>query len=172
MHYETQAGFEADIDNISENSIVFVKDSKRIYTHGECYNGANYDTDIENLWEKIEELTGEQLHGISMTVDKEYFIGENGANIHIAAHAAEKDGVFEYIAFYINNEKLENAEAYNVATFEFDTEIQNDAEIKCEAIIKSRRYTTSKTIKNYKSFWIGAGTDYNDVMILNNVRPI
>lgn len=53
LHYETQAGFEADRQNIADSSIVFVKDTRKIYTHGGEYS-ANIDTiDIEQDEDKI-----------------------------------------------------------------------------------------------------------------------
>lgn len=125
---------------------------------------------FNKLWSKIEDITGEILQGISMIVTPEYFIGEDGCDVHINASTAEANGTFEHIAFYIDGELL--AEAQNVEFFEYDTHIDDTSVIMCKAKIMGVEYQQQKVITHYNSFWLGAGTDYSDVMTVQNVIPI
>lgn len=34
LHFKTKDAFTAQLENISEDSIVFIQDSKEVYTHG------------------------------------------------------------------------------------------------------------------------------------------
>ena len=38
LHFKTKDAFTAQLENISEDSIVFIKDSKEVYTHGQYYS--------------------------------------------------------------------------------------------------------------------------------------
>lgn len=68
IHYETLNGFQADKENIADNSIVFVKENNKIYTHGAEYGGASKTIDIVDdvLQMKQSELNmlfWEYIHG-------------------------------------------------------------------------------------------------------------
>ena len=54
---------------------------------------------INRIWDKIEDITGETLRGISMSVNPEYFIS-GSTIVNITANAVEASGLFEHIAFY------------------------------------------------------------------------
>ena len=125
---------------------------------------------INKLWQKLEDMTGEILQGISMVISPEYYIGEDGANVHIQANTVEANGIFEHIAFYINGTLL--TEADNVDYFEYDTQITETSVVKCEAKIMGITYTREKIITHYNSFWLGAGNTYSDIMDVEHVIPI
>ena len=125
---------------------------------------------INKLWQKIEDITGESLQGISLTVTPGYYIGEEGADIHITANTVETNGIFEHIAFYINGTLI--AQADNVESFEADTEINETSVVKCVAKILGIEYERQEVVTHYNSFWLGAGTSYSDVMTVSNLRPI
>ena len=38
LHFKTKDAFTAQLENISEDSIVFIQDSKEVYTHGQYYS--------------------------------------------------------------------------------------------------------------------------------------
>lgn len=125
---------------------------------------------FNRIWSKIEDITGESLHGISMVVSPTYFIGEDGCNVHITANTADTTGIFEHIAIYINGTLL--TEADNVDYFEYDTQITETSVVKCEAKIMGITYTREKIITHYNSFWLGAGSSYQDIMDVEHVIPI
>ena len=122
------------------------------------------------VWSKFEEITGEVLQGISMTVTPSYFISEDGCDVHISANTVDSNGTFEHIAFYINGELVDEAD--NVSTFECDTQVDDTAVVKCVAKIMGIEYTREKTITHYSSFWLGAGANYSQVMVKANLIPI
>lgn len=125
---------------------------------------------FNSLWSKIEDITGESLHGISMVVSPTYFIGEDGCAVHITANTADTAGIFEKIQFFINGELLTEAE--NVDFFEFDTNIAETSVVMCKAKILGIEYVEQKVITHYSSFWLGAGDTYTDIMNLAYVIPI
>lgn len=128
-------------------------------------------TDTFNrIWSKIEDITGESLHGISMVVSPTYFIGEDGCNVHITANTAGTTGIFEKIQFFINGELLTEAE--NVDYFEYDTQIEETSVVMCKAKILGIEYTEQKVVTHYSSFWLGAGSTYSDIMDVEHVIPI
>ena len=125
---------------------------------------------FNRLWAKLSEITGEVLQGISMTVTPDYYIGEDGSTVHITANTIDANGIFEHIAFYINNVLV--AKADKVDSFEYDTEINETVELKCVAKILGVEYTEQKVITHYGSFWMGGGSVASDVMIFNNLRSV
>ena len=125
---------------------------------------------INKLWQKLEDMTGEVLQGISMVVTPDYFISEEGCDVHISANTVETNGIFEHIAFYANGTLI--TEADNVDFFEYDTEIAETTIIKCVAKIMGVEYTRQQIVTHYNSFWLGAGSTYSDIMNVEHVIPI
>ena len=125
---------------------------------------------FNKIWAKIEDITGESLLGFQMAVTPEYYIGEEGSNIHVTATTVDTVGVFEYIKFYINGQLIKEGE--NVDYMEFDTEITETSVVTCVAKILGVEYQKQAIITHYSSFWLGAGSTYSDVMKNSNLRPI
>lgn len=127
-------------------------------------------TDAFNkVWAKIEDITGESLLGFQMAVTPEYYIGEEGCNIHVTATTVDTVGVFEQLDFYINGQLINHGE--NVDYMEFDTEITETSVVTCVAKILGVEYQRQAIITHYSSFWMGAGSTYTDVMKNSNLRP-
>ena len=133
-------------------------------------------TDAFNkVWAKIEDITGESLLGFQMDVTPEYYIGEEGSNIHVTATTVNTVGVFEEIRFLINGIQIwptTEEEGKNVSYAEFDTEISETSVVECDAKILGIPYSKQTIITHYSSFWLGAGSTYSDVMKNSNLRPI
>ncbi len=125
---------------------------------------------FNKLWQKLEDMTGEVLQGISMSVTPNYFISEDGCSVHISANTVETNGIFEHIAFYGNGALI--AEASNVDYFEHDLHIDETTVIMCKAKIMGVEYTRQSVITHYNSFWLGAGNVYSDIMDVGHVIPI
>ena len=125
---------------------------------------------INKLWQKLEDMTGEVLQGINMVVTPEYFISEDGTDVHITANTVNTTGIFEHIAFYGNGALI--AEASNVDYFEHDLHIDETTVIMCKAKILGVEYTRQSIITHYNSFWLGAGSTYSDIMDVEHVIPI
>ena len=123
---------------------------------------------INDIYAKLRDMAGEPPVGLYLTATPEYYIGEEGADVNI--EAISTSGVFEHIAFYVDDELL--AESEYVYRFQANTHIDNDAVIRCDATIMGIDYTTEKTVRRYNSFWLGAGTTYEDVMNLEHIIPV
>ena len=105
-----------------------------------------------------------------MAVTPEYYIGEEGSNIHVTATTVDTVGVFEQLDFYINGQLINHGE--NVDYMEFDTEITETSVVTCVAKILGVEYQRQAIITHYSSFWLGAGSTYTNVMKNSNLRPI
>lgn len=130
---------------------------------------------FNKIWAKIEDITGESLLGFQMAVTPEYYIGEEGCNIHVTATTVDTVGVFEEIRFLINGIQVwptTEEEGKNVSYAEFDTEISETSVVECDAKILGVPYSKQAIITHYSSFWLGAGSTHSDVMKNSNLRPI
>ena len=125
---------------------------------------------INKIYEILEDITGNIYHGINMVVTPEYFISEDGTDVHITANTVNTTGIFEHIAFYGNGALI--AEASNIDYFEHDLHIDETTVIMCKAKILGVEYTRQSIITHYNSFWLGAGSTYSDIMDVEHVIPI
>lgn len=125
---------------------------------------------FHKIWSTLGDITGEVYEGISMVVTPEYYIGEDGCTVHVTASTIDTNGIFEHIAFYLNDMLI--AEYDNKDFIEFDTTIDATSVIKCAAKIMGRTYVEQKLITHYSSFWIGAGDNYQDIMDVSHIAPI
>ena len=125
---------------------------------------------INDIWYKLEEITGETLVGINLTVTPEYYIGEEGCDVNIAAETVTENGIIEYIKLFVNDELV--AEGEDEHEFEFDVHISDTSEIKCLAQVLGVVYERKVTITHYSPFWVGAGSTYSSVMTMGNIRNI
>lgn len=125
---------------------------------------------INKIWDKLEEVTGETLHGIGITATPSFFIGEDGCNVTINAKCSDTAEVFEHISLFLNGELI--VEADNVETLTQIVEIDDTSVVKCVAKILGVEYSKETTIIHYNSFWLGAGNNYADIMNEEHVIPI
>ena len=125
---------------------------------------------INDIWYKLEEITGETLVGINLTVTPEYYIGEEGCDVNIVAETVTENGIIEYIKVFVNDELV--AEGEDEHEFEFDVHISDTSEIKCLAQVLGVVYERKVAITHYAPFWVGAGSNYSSVMTMGNIRNI
>lgn len=126
--------------------------------------------DINGIWEKLSEITGESFDNLSFSVSPKYFIGEDPVPVYISAMCGDGSVVFDHIAFYINGLKV--YEAMGKDSVVFETTISNTSEIKYEATVLGKQYTGSETVVHYNSYWIGAAKSYQEAMVNANLKPI
>ena len=126
--------------------------------------------DINNIWEKISDITGESFNGLSFDVSPRYYIGEDPVPVYISAMCGNTHTMFEHIAFYVNG--LQVYEAVGVDSVAFQIEIDNTSEIKYVATVLGNEYTGAETVVHYNSYWIGAGQSYGDVMTNSYLIPV
>ena len=125
---------------------------------------------FNRLWSVLDDFTGEVHQGINMLVSPDYFIGEDACDIHITASTVGLNGPFEHIELLVNGIKI--AEADDVDYYEFDTQITESSVIMCKAKIMGITYEQQKVVTHHNSFWLGAGTNYAQVMDVEHVIPI
>ena len=126
--------------------------------------------DINNIWEKLSDITGESFNGLSFDVSPKYFIGEEPVPVYVSAMCGDNKALFEHIAFYINGMLVH--EEVGVDSVAFETEINNTSEIKYVATVLGNEYTGAETVVHYNSYWIGAGQSYEDVMTNSHLIPV
>lgn len=125
---------------------------------------------VNDIWYKLEEITGETLVGINLTITPEYYIGEDGCLVNVVADTVTDYGIIEYIQLFVNDELV--AEGGDVHEFEYDVQITDTSEIKCVAQVLGVSYERKVTVTHYTPFWVGAGSNYSSVMTMDNIRNI
>ena len=122
---------------------------------------------FNTVWDKIDEITGGDANSIDMTVTPEYYIGEDGCTVNYSATSTGLSGIFEHIEFLVNGVKVDEAD--NVEELSGSTQINGTSVITCNAKVMGKVRTVEKTIHNYSSFYLGAGTQYSDIMNVEHV---
>lgn len=125
---------------------------------------------INDIYNQLRDIKGEPPVGLYLTASPEYFIGEEGCDVHIKAISTQ--GIMEHVAFYVDDVKIENGESEFVYQFEADTHIDKTSVIRCEATIFGIDYSVDKVLTHYTSFWLGAGASYTDIMDTSHTIPI
>lgn len=126
--------------------------------------------DVAKIWDKIADITGEQLQDLTFEVSPKYFISEEPMPVHVNASSVGNNAMFDHIAFYINGILIH--EESGVESVEFNTTISDTSEIKYKASVMGTEYTDAATVVHYNSFWLGAGAAYTEIMDLEHIIPI
>ena len=161
------------IKNLEDQMKYFFKNNSNISTlSGQFgdneYIGINQNAitkAINDIWEKIGEISGEEYPGIKILITPEYFIGEDSCELTVSSN-----NIFDNLKLYINGELIEEKE--NIKNLTIPLQIYETIEIKCVAKILGIEYVKTKVIIHYDSFWMGAGTNYSDIMNTNNLIQI
>lgn len=124
---------------------------------------------INRIWDKIDELTGEDHRHINMIITPDFFIGDE-CTITMAASATETGGIFDYIEFLINGQSFEGNSAESVNSFTCTSTITEECDVTCNVRILGQEYSVTKHVGHNDGFWIGAGSSYSDVF--NNQHAV
>lgn len=123
---------------------------------------------INQLWEKIEDMTGEIIRGINMVVTPTFFVSEDGCDIHISANTVETNGIFEKIQFFVDNKLIHQETNTEYVSFDHHIDVKPAPDytyvIMCKAKIMGVEYTRQQVITRYNEFFIGAGNTYTDIL--------
>lgn len=125
---------------------------------------------INGLWEKIESVTGENLYDISMTIVPNFFVSTDGCDINLTAHSVSATNKFDKVTFYMDG--VEIGSDYNTQNYTTTAFTDHTVTITCVAKILGKNYTKEQVITYYKAFWLGAGTNYRQVMNMEHLIPI
>ena len=181
IHYETQAAYEANKENISEDSIVFVKDKKSIYTHGGQY-GTNIETPVVQVSPDGQSIiisydSGETWYPLIKDFNKIRIIGyidsldqlPKNANVGDIygvwnSDANQGQGAYE---MYINTIIGWEFDADILKVYEYETELPVYATDSTIAVIPQKNLTLDKQkIDGYKVYKYSLA-NRSWVMILN-----
>lgn len=129
---------------------------------------------IKEIWEKIEDMTGETLQGINMVVTPTFFVSEDGCDVHISANTVKTNGIFEKIQFFVDNELIFEDTFTEYVSFDHHLDIkpEYDYVIMCKAKIMGIEYPRQQIITRYNEFYIGAGSTYADIMDSAHARQL
>lgn len=125
---------------------------------------------INDIYNQLRDLKGEPPIGLYLTASPEFFIGEEGADVHLKAISTQ--GIMEHVAFYVDDVMIEGSEAEDVYQTEADVHIDGTSTFRCEATIFGIDYSVEKIITHYTSFWLGASNSYQDIMDTAHTIPI
>ena len=126
---------------------------------------------VQAIWDKIDEITGEDTSGIEMTVTPDYFIDEgDGCTLTIHADSSNAQGKFDKIRFYADDVFLAGAE--DVISFETTAHVTTSVMIKCVAQILGKTYTKEHYVTRYTNCFLGAGSAYTDIMDAEHSIPV
>lgn len=117
---------------------------------------------INKIWDKIDEITGEDHRSIDMTITPDFFVGDE-CTITMSASATKIGGIFDYIEFLINGQSFEGNTGESVSSFSCTATITEECDITCNAKILGQDYSVTKHVGHNDGFWIGAGNVYNDI---------
>ena len=125
---------------------------------------------IDNIYHLLEEALGRTLLGFVWTVTPTYIYGEWPTTIHVVANTVNQEDMFDRVKLTVNNNVVDVSEVRS-NTYSFDIDLQVNADIRLDANILGKGYYREVSVKHYDSFWLGAGSTYNDVMIeANNIN--
>ena len=103
IHFNKKEDFEREVanNNILDKSIVFIKDSKEIYTHGTIYGGNSSNGGIDIEWSVIEDnILPDGVYAVTSTGELvDYETTNDYENVAIVAGPNK---------FIISNEKVKN----------------------------------------------------------------
>lgn len=116
-----------------------------------------------NVYHLLEEALGRTLLGFTWQVTPTYIYGEWPTTVHITALPTNPEEVFEYIKLTVGDEVVDEVED-NTASYAFDIDLQQTASIRLDAKLLGTAYYRTVDVHHYDSFWLGAGTDYADMM--------
>ena len=129
---------------------------------------------INKIWQKLEDITGEVLNGISLVVTPTFFVSEDGCDVHVSANTVETNGIFEKIQFFVDNELIHGDTNTEYVSFDHHLDIkpEYDYVIMCKAKIMGIEYTRQQMVTRYNEFYIGAGSTYADVIDSAHARQL
>lgn len=125
---------------------------------------------INSLWNAIRDLKGENNDGITLTITPDWFISEDTAEVNILAQA--NDGVFETLQIYINDVPVWEEPLKNVQRYEYTAEMSETSLVRVEAQILGITYTKEEYVTKYYPFFMGSGTDWEDIVNEKYVRDL
>lgn len=157
LNYVTRYELDNTIQELWTNLI------KRIQQLETNLNGLQ--TEIDNIWERIEGQKDETYSSIIFEVSPDYITDTQNVSINVSTK--NQDKIFSSIKLYVNDTLL--TEVQDVNKLNYNTTITDTSTITCEVIISGIEYSFNKVINKYNPMWMGAGTNYNNIINNSNI---
>jgi hypothetical protein len=117
---------------------------------------------INQIWKEIRNMKGENDDGIIVKVTPDYFISEDTAKVNISVSA--NDSVIEKLQIYINDVPVWDKPLENIQRYNYIATMSETSEVRVEAQILGVLYQDTKFVHKYYPFFIGSGTDWEDIV--------
>ena len=122
---------------------------------------------INDLWDKIADMEGSLEVGFDITITPKIVLAYDEADVTVNVSARDKQ--FDYIKVYLDGNLV--IDQQNVETVSYTTQVTEDTEVKVVASVLGIEYERTKIINVEYPFFIGCGTNWNDIINTDYLRP-
>lgn len=118
---------------------------------------------INNIYTILEDNLDITIKGFTWTVTPTYIYGQGETEITVTAQPVEEDGILEKVELLVDGVKVDDAEALMVTEYTYTFTTDRPVEVRMNAWVRGMEY--NRTVNITDSFWMGAGSTYNNVFL-------
>lgn len=123
--------------------------------------------EVTRIWNKLNEITGEPGKGICVEFTPEVIISEDAADVQVTV--TSRDEIFERVRIYVNDELA--IDRHMTEGFVDHLTLTETSCVRTVAQILGREYTDIRIVSKLFPFFIGSGTEWQEVMKAENAKP-
>lgn len=124
---------------------------------------------FKNIYKILEDITGENMITVTTTISPDTFNKKEGGHCNI--NVVTSFALIDSVKVYLNNSSTPIIEEYSIESFSRTIELTDTTDVKVIATVLGKPYETNKHIIGITEFFVGAGENYSDVMVLQWNRP-
>ena len=117
---------------------------------------------FDRMWNILEEVTGKEFIEYTLTVDPISAYADGDVDVTITVDCTESVSNFDEVKIYVNNELV--GEAHDIYTYTKVTPIGKPSVVKVEGTIVGKTIIKEQEVDIETPFFMGSGTQYQDVM--------
>ena len=117
---------------------------------------------FKNIYKILENITGESMITVTTTISPDYFYAADGVTCNI--NSVTSFGLIDCVKVYINDDQNPVVERNNIEEFNATIDLTSTTTIKVVTTVLGKDYITTKTVVGTSKFFVGAGSNYADVM--------
>lgn len=126
---------------------------------------------FSGVYDLIEDITGVPMQGIDMTIDRNYYVGEEGEDITITITPPAEGGGYDHVKV-LDGETVLLDEDNVTEVRTLSHHVSESTTICCVATILGVEYEAEQPISKITAFYIGGGETAADVMTEDCHRTI
>lgn len=126
---------------------------------------------FSDVYDLIEDITGVPMQGIDMTIDRNYYVGEEGEDITITITPPAEGGGYDHVKV-LDGETVLLDEDNVTEVRTLSHHVSESTTIRCVATILGVEYEAEQPISKITAFYIGGGETAADVMTEDCHRTI